>query len=323
MNFKGTEITVVKGDITEADTEAIVNAANNKFFMGGGVAGAIKRKGGKSIEDEAVKQGPVEIGGSVITSAGNLKSKYVIHASTMSLDFRTNEELIRKAAASALRLSQDKGISSISFCALGCGVGRFSYEDSAKIMAQEVFKYLHRESVPSLKKIVFVLYDSRFCGIFEKNVSSYINYLADKISKGPFLTVDGIVEYEGGIVLVERKNPPLGRAIPGGFVDTRESAEECVVREIKEETNLEFTGFKQFRTYSSPLRDPRFHTASVVFIGKGEGVISADSDAKSAKVFNLDSLPDKMAFDHRQILKDYTDTLSHRVGGAGLEEGGR
>lgn len=305
INFKGTEITVVKGDITEADTEAIVNAANNKFFMGGGVALAIKRKGGRSIEDEAVKQGPVEIGRSVMTSAGNLKSKYVIHASTMGLDFRTNEEFVRKAAASALHLAEDKKISSISFCALGCGVGRFSYKDSAKIMAQEVFKYLHTEKYPSLKKIVFVLYDSKAYSIFEKNVSSYINYLIEKISKGPFLTVDGIVEYEGGVVLVERKNPPLGWAIPGGFVDTGESAEECVVREIKEETNLEFTGVKQFRTYSSPLRDPRFHTASVVFIGKGKGTLSADSDAKSAKVFNLDSLPDKMAFDHRQILKDY------------------
>lgn len=305
MKINNTEILIEKGDITEADVEAIVNAANNHFRMGGGVAGAIKRKGGKVIEDEAVKQGPVKVGEAVLTGAGVLKAKYVIHTATMEMDFKTDEEIIRKAAYSALLIADKNKISSIAFCALGCGVGGFSYEAASKIMAQEVFRYIREVTNPALKKIVFVLNRDEAFDIFKKNVDVYLDYMNKKISEGPFLTVDGIIEYKGGIIMIERSNPPFGWALPGGFVDYGESVEDAVVREVKEETSLDFIDFNQFKVFSSPDRDPRFHTAAVVFIGKGKGECKADSDAKNVKVVKLDALPEKIAFDHRKIIQEY------------------
>jgi len=273
--------------------------------MGGGVAGAIKRAGGKIIEEEAMNKGPVKVGEAIITSAGSLKAKYVVHAATMKMDFKTDEEIIRAATYSSLLCAQENKLSSIAFCALGCGVGKFSFEAASKIMAQEVFKYLWQIKEPTLKKIIFVLNSDKAFQIFQKNVISYLEYISKKISEGPFLTVDGVIEYDGGIVMIERSNPPLGWALPGGFVDYGESVEEAVAREIKEETSLDFINFKQFKVYSKGDRDPRFHTASVVFIGEGRGSLKADSDAKASGVFKVDSLPEEIAFDHRKIVEDY------------------
>ncbi|MCM8763108.1 MAG: macro domain-containing protein, partial [Candidatus Omnitrophica bacterium] len=104
MNIKGCEIKVIEGDITDLAVDAIVNAANNKLVMGGGVAGAIKKKGGKEIEEEAVKKGPIKIGEAIETKAGRLKAKYVIHAATMGLDFKTDEIKIRNSCANSLKL---------------------------------------------------------------------------------------------------------------------------------------------------------------------------------------------------------------------------
>lgn len=121
----------------------------------------------------------------------------------------------------------------------------------------------------------------------------------------PLPTVDIIIEYKAGIVLIKRKNPPKGWAIPGGFVDYNETLEEAASREAKEETNLTVDNLRQFHAYSEPGRDPRRHTISTVFIAEGEGDLAAASDAKKAAVFFEDNLPDKMAFDHRKILRDY------------------
>ena len=305
MNLKGLEISIVKGDITEADVEAIVNAANTHFEMGGGVALAIKKKGGSVIEEEAMRKGPVSVGEAVISCAGSLKAKYVIHATTMTLDFKTDEDIIRKATYSALLCAQEHRVSSLAFCALGCGAGKFPYEASAKIMAQEVFRYIREIKNPSLKRIVFVLYSQDAYSAFKNNVERYLEYMFKKISSGPFLTVDGIVEYEDSIVMVERKNPPFGWALPGGFVDYGESAEDAVIREVKEETSLDFKDIRQFHTYSEPHRDVRFHTVSIVFVGKGKGRLKASDDAKNAAVFRKDNLPSKIAFDHRRIIEDY------------------
>ncbi|MFH1318073.1 MAG: macro domain-containing protein [Candidatus Omnitrophota bacterium] len=306
MKIHDTEIIVIKGDITKTKVEAIVNAANNQFLMGGGVAGVIKRKGGKIIEDQAVKQGPVKVGQAVLTTAGSLGVKYVIHATTMAMDFRTDEDIIRAATYNALQCARKHKISSIAFCALGCGVGGFSLESTSKIMAQEVFRYLKEEKSPTIKKVVFVLSSQDAYVIFNKNVYLYLDYIDKKISQGPFITVDGIIEYEGGVVMVQRSNPPLGWALPGGFVDYGESVETAVVREVKEETNLDFIDFKQWKVCSDPARDPRFHTISVIFIGKGKGTLKADSDVKDAKGYKLDSLPSKISFDHRKIIEEYS-----------------
>ncbi len=310
MILKGVEVVVEKGDITKYEVDAIVNAANNKFLMGGGVAGAIKRKGGQVIEDEAVKKGPVRVGESVITSSGSLPSKHVIHAATMAMDFETNSDIIRDATESTLECAQKNNIESLAFCALGCGVGGFPLEVAAKIMGQEVFKYVREQKDPTLKKIIFVMFSDDAFAAFKKNIDGYLGYMEHKLSEGPFVTTDCIIDYQGGVVLIERSNPPFGWAIPGGFVDYGESVEDAVIREMKEETNLEIEDLKQFHTYSQPDRDPRFHTVTVVFTGKGKGTLAADSDAKAAKVFKLDELPENMAFDHRQVLEDYRNFLS-------------
>ena len=127
-----------------------------------------------------------------------------------------------------------------------------------------------------------------------------------EVYKNPVPTVDIIIQYKDGIVLIERKNFPLGWAIPGGFVDYGESLEDAAVREAKEETNLDVTLIKQFHTYSKPGRDPRQHTISTVFIAKAEnGSLQGKDDALNAKIFNKNNLPEKIAFDHREILKDY------------------
>lgn len=125
------------------------------------------------------------------------------------------------------------------------------------------------------------------------------------MQKSPFPTVDVIVELSGGIVLIQRKNPPFGWAIPGGFIDAGESAEAAAVREIEEETGLGVILLDLLGVYSSPGRDPRFHTISVVFVGEGSGTITPGDDAKEAALFQRENLPESLAFDHEKILEDY------------------
>lgn len=130
--------------------------------------------------------------------------------------------------------------------------------------------------------------------------------------KNPVPTVDIIIEYQGGIVLILRKNPPPGWAIPGGFVDYGETVEAAAVREAKEETNLDVTGLRLLSVYSDPSRDPRMHTITTVFIGRGAGILKEGDDAAGARVFPPDFLPDQMAFDHERILEDYCSRKIHQ-----------
>ncbi len=123
--------------------------------------------------------------------------------------------------------------------------------------------------------------------------------------RNPIPTVDIIIEYNIGIVLIKRKNPPEGWAMPGGFVDYGESLETAAVREAKEETGLDVELLRQFHTYSDPKRDPRHHTITTVFIAKAKGKAIAGDDAKEIGIFTKDTLPEQIAFDHRDILKDY------------------
>ncbi|MEW6586398.1 MAG: NUDIX hydrolase, partial [Nitrospirota bacterium] len=117
-------------------------------------------------------------------------------------------------------------------------------------------------------------------------------------SRNPFPTVDIIIELDQGIVLIKRKNPPEGWALPGGFVDYGESLESAAAREAKEETGLDIELVRQFHAYSDPARDPRHHTITVVFVAKAKGAVKAGDDAKDVGVFQKDSLPEPLAFDH-------------------------
>jgi 8-oxo-dGTP diphosphatase len=124
--------------------------------------------------------------------------------------------------------------------------------------------------------------------------------------RNPLPTVDIIIELTGGgVVLIERKNIPHGWALPGGFVDYGESLEAAAVREAKEETSLEVQLIEQFYTYSDPSRDPRKHTISTVYIATAQGIPQGADDAKRAKIFTKDQLPNPIVFDHPRILSDY------------------
>ena len=126
-----------------------------------------------------------------------------------------------------------------------------------------------------------------------------------KIYKYPLVTVDIIIEIDDKIILIQRANPPHGWALPGGFVDYGESLESAAIREAKEETSLEVLLEDQFHTYSDPGRDPRHHTITTVFIGKGIGVPKPADDAKKLELFSKHDLPDPIVFDHRKIIRDY------------------
>ncbi len=124
--------------------------------------------------------------------------------------------------------------------------------------------------------------------------------------QNPIPTVDIIIEVKPkGVVLIKRKNPPYGWAIPGGFVDYGESLEEAARREAKEETGLEVTSLMQFHSYSDPRRDPRHHSISTVFVAKAVGTPVAGDDALEVGIFDRFNLPQEIAFDHRIILEDY------------------
>ncbi len=308
MKIKNTEIKVVMGDITELRVDAIVNAANNQLLMGGGVAGAIKKKGGRIIEEEALSKGPVEIGEAIATGAGELAAKYIIHAATMGMDFKTDQVKIRNACKNSLYAANQLKINSIAFPALGCGTGGFPLLASAKIMAQEVLKYL-RETDTLLKEIIFCLNNEEAFTIFKKGVLGYLEYVATKLSGGPYVTVDAIIEISAGIVIIKRSNPPFGWALPGGFVDYGESLEAAVIREAKEETNLDLIEVKQFHTYSDPTRDPRFHTIGTVFMAKAKGKPHAGDAAAEIKVIKVSQIKKlEFAFDHKKILIDYLNS---------------
>jgi 8-oxo-dGTP diphosphatase len=128
--------------------------------------------------------------------------------------------------------------------------------------------------------------------------------------RSPFPTVDIIIEVtradgKPGIILIKRKNPPFGWALPGGFIDYGESCEEAARREAMEETSLKVEIIRQFHTYSDPGRDPRSHTISTVYIAKAEGVPQARDDAQEVGIFSREDLPQPLAFDHEKILADY------------------
>lgn len=216
-----------------------------------------------------------------------------------------DENSLRQAVAAALMSASEQDFSSIAFPAPGCGEGELPPAAAAKILAQEILRICRYQKTP-LKEIVIGLSEEELFGIFDQTVSGYVNHVINDLGKGPYVTVDAIIELPEGIVIIERSNPPFGWALPGGFVDAGESLEEAVVREAKEETNLDFVNIRQFRTYSDPRRDPRFHTVATVYIGKGKGEPQSGDDAKGLKIIPYDDLlKGEYAFDHKTVIEEY------------------
>ncbi len=154
----GSALEVAQGDITECAVDAVVNAANNHLWMGAGVAGAIKRKGGQVIEDEAVRQGPIPVGEAVVTGGGALKARYVIHTAAMGQDLITNADLIHQATVNSLKRATELGLQSIALPALGTGVGGFPIHEAAHVMVEATLAFLRRAPQGPLQRVLFVLF---------------------------------------------------------------------------------------------------------------------------------------------------------------------
>ncbi len=153
-------VELVHGDITEATTDIIVNAANNSLWMGAGVAGALKMKGGPEIEKEAIAQGPIPIGTTAVTKAGKLKARFVIHAAVMGDDLKTNANYIALATWNSFARAEQLKMDSIAFPALGTGVGAFPIPTCAELML-EITKKIDEAGPKYLKRVVFVLYTQK------------------------------------------------------------------------------------------------------------------------------------------------------------------
>jgi len=159
-------ITVVRGDITRSQAEAIVNPANSKLIMGGGVAGAIRRAGGPTIEKEALQKAPIKVGDAIATNAGKLAARYVIHAPTMSLPaMSTDLESVEKATSAALRVAKALGLSRIAIPGMGTGVGGVPVDKAAQIMVEAIRRHLSEGT--TLKHISLVSIDEAMIRAFE------------------------------------------------------------------------------------------------------------------------------------------------------------
>ena len=150
-----TTVVVERGDITDAEVDAVVNAANDELLMGAGVAGALKRKGGFVIEEDALRQGPIEIGEAVLTVAGNLAATHVIHAVTMGKDLKADPAKISAATRATLALAEKHKLSSLAFPALGVPAVQ-----SADAVISAVVEHVKRGN-SSLEKVIFILYEDQ------------------------------------------------------------------------------------------------------------------------------------------------------------------
>ncbi len=162
------ELEVVEGDIAALAVDAVANAANDRLWMGAGVAGALKRAGGDEIEREAVAKGPIAVGDAVATGAGRLPARWVIHAAVMGQDLVTSAEAIRSATCRTLQVADELGAESVALPALGTGVGGFPLDECARIMVAEAAAYDGR----SVRKVVFVAHGAAAREAFERALHS-------------------------------------------------------------------------------------------------------------------------------------------------------
>ncbi|MFQ5449821.1 MAG: macro domain-containing protein [Nitrospinaceae bacterium] len=170
IRLKDSEIELIQGDITESATQAIVNAANSNLILGGGVAGAIRRKGGPVIQQECNAHGPCPVGEAAVTSGGALKAKFVIHAVGPRWGEGDEENKLRDAALNSLKRAEEKEIESITFPAISTGIFGFPLELAARILLQTVKEYLL--GTTKIKRVVFALFDRKSMAVFQKMLQS-------------------------------------------------------------------------------------------------------------------------------------------------------
>jgi len=168
LTIKNSKIKLVQGDITELSTDAIVNAANAQLILGGGVAGAIRRKGGPSIQEECNKIGGSIVGGAVITTGGDLKAKYVIHAVGPRMGEGNEDEKLKNATLNSLKLIDKHSLKTISFPAISTGIFGYPIDRCAKIMISTAKKYLAGET--QIKDVIFCLYSASDFSVFENEL---------------------------------------------------------------------------------------------------------------------------------------------------------
>jgi len=159
------KIIIMQGDITDIEVDAIVNAANTRLLLGSGVAGAIRRRSGDSIQRECDKIGSIPLGEAVATVAGKLKAKFVIHAAGMHLGGSVSEESLREATRNSLLRADEKGLKTIAFPAIGTGVGGFPINRCAQVMIDIVVEYLKNEKT-GIEKVYFILFDMETYKVF-------------------------------------------------------------------------------------------------------------------------------------------------------------
>ena len=219
-----------------------------------------------------------------------------------------DERTMRAACAAGLMEAVVRRLETVALPSFGVSEG-VSPVMSGKILVQEAIR-VARTGGTNLNRIFLCCPDEKSFKRFEKTVHGYLRHFLDVLIWGPFVTVDAIIQVPAGIVLVERSNPPLGFALPGGFVDYGESLEDAVLREAREETGLELLDLEQFHTYSDPFRDPRFHTITTVFSARAEGEPKAGDDAAAVQVVPISEVGGlSFAFDHARVLEEWAKKL--------------
>ena len=168
-----TSMRLVSADLTERDVDAIVNAANSRLQHGGGVAGAIVRKGGRVIQDESDRIGPVPVGGAAITTGGKLKARYVIHAVGPRMGEGDEDNKLRKAITSVLALAREKKLRSISMPAISAGIFGFPKDRCARILVEETAAFLKGNPVAALELIEFCIVDREALGFFRREIEKF------------------------------------------------------------------------------------------------------------------------------------------------------
>jgi 8-oxo-dGTP diphosphatase len=249
----------------------------------------------RGVEIEVVRAAPTDVAAKLVVT----EQEAAAAAGT-----RPDEHSLRAACAGILESAKLRGASSLALPPLGIDAG-MSPVTSGKIMVQEIIRAA-RSGASGLTRIVLCCPGEKDFALFSKTVNGYLRHFIDVLIWGPFVTVDAIIEVPGGLVLIRRSNPPLGHALPGGFVDYGERLEDAVRREAREETGLELVDLAQFHTYSDPARDPRFHTITTVFSARASGTPRAGDDAADVLVVRPQEIDGIVfAFDHQQVVRDW------------------